>query len=243
MLVSSPFRLMSPDAPGAHGEYRPHLVAHVAGGHIQQTELRERRGNRDRRHAAQFPEQLAVQIVGAHAARAGRDDFGALAVLPYERRGPVAAFVARHAPDLFAGLRVQRFQERLLVVVVDDVETTLVQHGRRRRAPAVAHAKRTQRLRPEQLAVAVEAEDANAAEVGVDALAIGHRRFRSVAVLQMTGRAHCRDAPRAPRRACRSSSRRSRPSSDARRAAPLRGCRRSRGLSWAALRVARRLRR
>src|SRR5215467_15424717 len=62
-----------------------------------------------------------------------------------------------------------------------------MQDGRGCRAPTVTHAERTQRNRPYGLAAAIQAEHSHAAEIGVDALAIGHGCFGGVAVLEMPG--------------------------------------------------------
>ena len=65
-------------------------------------------------------------LVGAR-----RHDLGAAVVLPDERRRPVGALVAIDPPDLGAGPLVVRGEERLLVVVVDDVDAIAVEHRRR----------------------------------------------------------------------------------------------------------------
>src|SRR6266704_1842876 len=97
---------------GLDGEDRTHLVAYVAGGDVEQSEFGKRRGNDDRRHAAQLPEEVAVQIVGANSHGSRGDQLGALAAVPDVGRGPVALLVPLDAPDLLAGLLVEGEQER-----------------------------------------------------------------------------------------------------------------------------------
>src|ERR1051325_1630664 len=96
---------------------RARLVAHVAGADEEQAAVGVGRRNGDARHAAQRPEQLAVEAVAGDAARAGGDDLRARAVLPHEGRGPVALLVAGGAPEFLAGALVEREQLGLLVVV------------------------------------------------------------------------------------------------------------------------------
>src|SRR5690606_30108135 len=81
------------------------------------------------RHARELPQQLAVAVVGADALRAGRHDFGAQRIAPHEWRGPALMFLAGDFPQLLAGARVERNDERLLGVVVDDVEAVAVDGG------------------------------------------------------------------------------------------------------------------
>jgi hypothetical protein len=51
-------------------------------------------------------------------------------------------------PHLRAGARVEGGDERTVFVVVHDVDTAVVKHRRRRRAPARAHSRRVHRFRP-----------------------------------------------------------------------------------------------
>src|SRR5947199_10147 len=83
---------------------------------VEQSEFGKRRGNDDRRHAAQLPEEVAVQIVGANSHGSRGDQLGALAAVPDVGRGPVALLVPLDAPDLLAGLLVEGEQEGLVVV-------------------------------------------------------------------------------------------------------------------------------
>ncbi len=103
-------------------------------------------------------------------------------------RRPVRPLVALDPPDRLTGARVERGEKRLGVVVVHDVEPIAVEHRRGRCAPAVARLERPPAPRPEGGAVHVECEDAELAKVRVDALAVGHRRLRCVAVLEMARR-------------------------------------------------------
>ena len=145
---------------------------------------RERRHGVDRRHAGELPQQLAREVVRAHALGAGRHDLGAPIVLPHEWRRPVRAFgFAVGAPQLLAGARVERRDKRSLFIVVDDVEAAVVEDGRRGRAPAGAHLDRGHRLRPRRLAAHVEREQSGVTEIDVDPLAVGDRRFRGVRIL------------------------------------------------------------
>src|SRR5260370_41127162 len=130
---------------------------------------------------------MAVQIVGADLAGAGGHDLSSLAAVPDVRRRPVALLVTLDAPDLLAGFFIQGDEERSIVVVIHDVDATLMQHGRGGRAPAVAHVEWAITLRPYGLAVHVEAEQAEVAEVGVDAFAVGHRGLGRGAVLEEAG--------------------------------------------------------
>ena len=109
-------------------------------------------------------------------------------MLPDVRRRPVRSFLAIDQPDRLAGGRVERGEVRAAVVVVDNVEAALVQHGRRRRAPAVARRLERSGDRPQQPAVEVVGEDADVAERHVDALAVGDRRLGRVGVLQVARR-------------------------------------------------------
>ena len=142
--------------------------------------------------AAQLPQQLSIEIVGADAARRVGDDFSLPVVLPDVRRRPAALLVALDAPDLLAGSCIERHEKRLLLVVAHDVQPAVMQHRRRRSAPAGARGKRADGVRPDRRAVHVEGEDADVAKVGVDPLAISDRRLGGKAVLEV---------PRALRRA------------------------------------------
>src|SRR6185503_17979289 len=62
-----------------------------------------------------------------------------------------------------------------------------MQNGRRRRAPAVARAKRAPGLFPDRLAIHIENKHAEIAEVGVYAFAVGGRCLGGVGILQMVG--------------------------------------------------------
>ena len=76
----------------------------------------------------------------------------------------------------------------MLFVVVDDVEPILVQHGRGGAAPVVSVVLcGLKHLRPHSFALEIEAEHAHVAEIGIHALAVGHRRFRGVGVFLVDG--------------------------------------------------------
>ena len=186
LAVSEPRSEMSPLAPGADGVDRALLVAEIPRAEIEQAELGERRGNGDGRHAGELPQQVAVEVVGAHAVGAGGDDLGPLLVLPDEGGRPVGALVPRNAPDLVAGLRAQREQVRLIVVVVLDIEAAVVQHRRRGGAPPQPGGRGLDVARPAQPAVRrVEAEDAQVAEVDEQRVAVGDRRLGRQGVLHV----------------------------------------------------------
>src|SRR6185436_2611319 len=117
-------------------------VADVAGGYVEQPVGGERLRDRDRVHAAEAPQLLAVEIVGAHLRGAGGDELGALLVAPDEGRGPIGALVTVDPPQLASGRRVERHDEGLLLVVVDDEELAVREHGRGRGSPAHARGLR-----------------------------------------------------------------------------------------------------
>src|SRR5260370_30493534 len=131
----------------------------------------KRRGNDDGRHVAQLPEELAVQVVGTYLVLAAGDDLGALLVLPHEGRGPVALLVAIHAPDLFPSLLVERCQEGVLFVIVDNVDALAVKNRGSSSAPTEEHRIRVPFLGPELLAVHVVTKQPDVAEIRVDAFA------------------------------------------------------------------------
>ena len=93
--------------------------------------------------------------------------------------------VAVGAPQFLAGPLVVGGDVRLLVVVVDEDDAILVEDRRRGGAESGARLHRRHLLRPDRLAVHVEREQADVAEVRIDALAVGDRRFGGVAVLLM----------------------------------------------------------
>ena len=191
---------------GTDGVHGPRRRARVARVDVEQPVLGERRRRDVHRHPAQLPEQLAVQIVRTDLVHARGDDLGAQLVLPDERRRPVLDLFALDAPELLAGLLVERDDERLGGVVVDDDEAILVERGRRRRAEGLPAVERRQLLGPDRLAVEIErGHDAGAAEVHVDAFAVGDRRFRREAVLEVPlNPRHAAHAARAPSESCRS---------------------------------------
>ena len=131
-------------------------------------------------------QQLAVEIVRAILARAGRDDFRAQLVLPDERSGPVALFATPHrAPNLLAGLRIERHEERLLFIIVHDVKPPVVKHRRRRKSPAIARLHRRPFLFPKLLASHVIAEQTVIAKIRIHAFAVGNGRLGGIAVLDV----------------------------------------------------------
>ena len=170
---------------GADGVDRPDRVAHVARHHVEHAVGGERLRDRDGVHPPEAPQLAAVEVVRAHQVAAGGHELGAALVLPDEGRGPVRALVAVVPPALHPGLGVERHQERLLVVVVDDVERPVVQHRRGRGTPPETRVRRLEAPLPDDGALHVEGVDADVAEVGVDPLAVGHRRRRGVGVLQV----------------------------------------------------------
>src|SRR5262249_54012114 len=107
--------------------------------------------------------------------------------LPDERRGPVALLLALDPPQLLAAPGIQSDQIGFLLIVVDDEQLAVVQGGRAAGAPAHARLARLPLLLPEFLAVPVEAGDADVAEAGPDALAVGDGRLGGGAVLDVPG--------------------------------------------------------
>ena len=145
----------------------------------------ERLRDRDGVHAAEAPQLLTIQVVRAHQVAARRHQLGAALVLPDEGRRPVRPLVTVVPPALHPGRGVERHHERLLVVVVDDEQRPVVQYRRGRRPPPQARVRRLEAPLPDEGPVHVEGVDAHVAEVGVDPLAVGHRRRRGVGVLQV----------------------------------------------------------
>src|SRR5205814_1925383 len=100
----------------------------ITGAQVKHPEGRNWGWYGDRRHAFEFPEQLAVQIIRANLAAAAGDYFSSLGIFPNEGRGPIALFLRSiHAPNLTAGFLVEGDEERLLLIVVDDIKPILVQ--------------------------------------------------------------------------------------------------------------------
>ena len=89
------------------------------------------------------------------------------------------------APDLRARPLVVGGDERLLLVVVDDVDARVVHDGRRRMAEPGLHLESVHRPGPERLPVHVEREQPDVAEVHVHPLTVGDRGLGGVAVLQV----------------------------------------------------------
>ena len=95
------------------------------------------------------PELPAVEVVALDETVTGRHDLGAQRVLPDERRRPGRCAVeralldARDAPDVRAGLRVERRQERLALAVLQQVDAAGVRD--RRRAGAEVEVDRLRR--------------------------------------------------------------------------------------------------
>ena len=145
----------------------------------------ERLRDRDGVHPAERPDLVAVEVVGTHEVAAGGDELGAGLVLPDERGRPVGALVAVDPPALGPGRGVEGDHERLLIVVVDDEQRVFVEHRRGRGAPAQARLGRVESPLPDQGAVHVEGEDADVAEVGVDAFSVGHLGGRREGVLEV----------------------------------------------------------
>ena len=82
--------------------------------------------------------------------------------------------------------RIDGGQRGLLLVLVEHVEATVVKHRRRRGAPPVARRSRWLRTLPHRRAVHREGEQADVTEERIDTFTISGRRFRRVAVLQVT---------------------------------------------------------
>ena len=173
---------------GTNGVDRPQRPAGIAGADIQQAILGKRRRNGQLRHRPDSSHSnLPSSDVGAHLARAGRDDLGALLVFPDDRRRPVArSRRASTRQTFFAGLGVERRQERFGRVVVDDVDAIFVEHGRAAGAQLDLGVEGAELFRPHGLAVQVQrVEHADAAEIHIDPVAVGDRRLRGVTVLHM----------------------------------------------------------
>ena len=127
-LVAS-FALLQGDVTGGAGPDRVHgtdRIGQEARGDEQESVNRERRRDLERRHPRQFPLERPVKTVGPHLTTASRHDLRPERVLPYERCGPVAALLTGHTPDDVTGPGVIGDQRRLLIVVVDDVDTILM---------------------------------------------------------------------------------------------------------------------
>src|SRR5580704_12748241 len=138
----------------------------------------ERRRRGENRHALQLPKELAFEIVRTNLARGGGDDFRAQVVFPDEWSSPAFVFFARHSPQFFAGFLVERGEEGLRGVVVDDVQTVLVQRGRGAGAVLAAAVQSADIPGPDGLAVEIQRrEQSDGSEVNVYALAIGDRCF------------------------------------------------------------------
>ena len=135
----------------------------------------------------QLPEQLAVQIVGAHALRPRGHELRSQVVLPDERRRPVLALlVALDLPHLLAGVLVEGGEERAGGVVVDDVQPVVVEDRRRGGPHLQQRVVDVELPGPDGLAAHVERGDlADGPEVDVHAPPVGDRRLRREAVLQM----------------------------------------------------------
>src|SRR5271169_2150545 len=91
---------------------------------------RTRRG--ENRHSFQLPQELAFEVVRTNLARRGSHDLRPEFVFPNKRSRPAFVFFAADPPELFAGFLVERGEEGLRGVVVDDVQAVLMQ---RRRGP------------------------------------------------------------------------------------------------------------
>src|SRR5262249_26604321 len=128
------------------------------------------------------------RVVAADLLAAADDEIGAVLRLPDERRTPCGPVVARNLPRLLAGLRVERQQERLLLVVALDVDLAVVDDRRATGAVPEHRRVRAEVFLPELLTGKVEAKQAGVAEVGVHALAVGDRRFGRVGVARVDGR-------------------------------------------------------
>src|SRR5206468_3670273 len=170
----------------ANGEDRTRRRSGIAGTDEEKPVSCEWRRNIERRHSLELPQQLSVEIIGANPARAVRHDLGAYVVLPYERRGPVVGLVPIDPPQLAAALPVERHDEGLVRVVVDDIQPVLVEDRRGASSELVAAVERAELTCPYRLAAQVErGDETDGAEVDVDALAVCHRRFRRKTVLDV----------------------------------------------------------
>src|SRR5687767_11505137 len=89
------------------------------------------------------------------------------------------------APELVPVFFVECGEVGILFVVTLNKNTVAVEHGGAGGTPAVSHHGWCQILFPDQIAVEVIAEEPGGAEIGVDALPIGHRSFRGVGVLEV----------------------------------------------------------
>src|SRR5215204_3529529 len=117
---------------------------------------------------------------------AARDQLGALARVDEERRGPAHLHLARRAPDLFAGLLVERDDGRVLALLLIGLhdDEVLVEHRRGRR-PHAERAQLAERGLPRLLAAHVVGVEPLGAEVGVDHLPVGGGRRRGVGAFAM----------------------------------------------------------
>ena len=135
-----------------------------------------------------MPQHFACQVVAADLSAARNHQFGALGGFPEVRGAEVAGFIARDLPQDLACLGVERAQGRSLFVVVHHIHPSLVQDRGSGGAPSVAHLVGLNGLRPNHLALEIEAEQAHRSKQHVHVLAVGDRGLGGVAVLEVDGR-------------------------------------------------------
>ena len=171
------------------GVDRAQGAARVPRADVDEPVARERARRGQQRHSPELPQQPAVEVVGADPPGRGGHDLGAQGVLPDEWSRPgVPGLVALDPPHVLAGRGVERGQERLRGVVVEDVEPAVVQRRRRRGGHRLHGVERPDVAAPDLLALEVEGRhQPDGPEVDVDALAVGDRGLRGVAVLEVPG--------------------------------------------------------
>src|SRR5688572_8991033 len=142
------------------------------------------RGNHFVAHAVAAPELGArVGVVGAHTMLAAHDDLVVFDHANGNRRSPSDVGLALGPPHLAAGARIERGNERPRELILIEDDPVLVEQWRSGSAMVGLH--RPEIALPDDLSVQVECEQSASAERDVDALAVGRRRRRGVAVLEV----------------------------------------------------------
>ena len=139
LLVSPVFEADVPRRAGPHGVDRSVMVT---GPHVQQPVFGNRRQADQPRRAGQFPQQFAVEVVRADLSPCRSSRFRCGVCFP-RRTGWTSCCVlgARCATVSLPVFLSSATMKELFLVVVDDIESVLVEHRRGSRPPAAAHRK------------------------------------------------------------------------------------------------------
>ena len=141
--------------------------------------LAHRRRDRIHRQARAVPDHRAgLEIVAVQLVHARHDHLRAAAMLDDVGRGPRVDLVAAHAPELLAGVLVERRDVRALRVIPHDDQPIAIEHRRASLAELVAHRLVAEIFLPDELAVHVVGVDAARLERRDHVLPVGHRRRR-----------------------------------------------------------------